>query len=47
MYVEKGKVRVPELAGGQWINSEPVSISQLKNKVVLVDFWDYTCVNCI
>jgi len=47
MYVEKGKVRIPELAGGQWINSQPVSIKLLKDKVVLVDFWDYTCVNCI
>ena len=32
-----------------WINSEPVTIAQLVNdgKVVLVDFWTYTCVNCL
>lgn len=32
-----------------WINSEPFSIQQTldQNKVVLVDFWTYTCVNCI
>ena len=30
-----------------WINSEPLNISELKGKVVLVDFWTYTCVNCI
>ena len=32
-----------------WINSEPVSIQEEldKNNVVLVDFWTYTCVNCI
>ncbi len=32
-----------------WINSEPISIQQTldENKVVLVDFWTYTCVNCI
>lgn len=30
-----------------WINSDPLSISGLKGKVVLVDFWTYTCVNCI
>lgn len=47
MYVEKGKVRIPELSGGNWINSEPVRIKEIKNKVILVDFWDYTCVNCI
>lgn len=32
-----------------WINSDPISIQQTldENKVVLVDFWTYTCVNCI
>ena len=32
-----------------WINSDPTSISQLtsEGKVVLVDFWTYTCVNCL
>jgi thiol-disulfide isomerase/thioredoxin len=48
MYVEKGKVHIPELIGGKWINSEPISIRELRGqKVVLIDFWDYTCVNCI
>ena len=38
----------PELAGiVAWINSEPLAIGGLKGKVVLVDFWTYTCVNCI
>ena len=30
-----------------WINSPPLTISQLKGKVVLVDFWTYSCINCI
>ncbi len=32
-----------------WINSEPTSIAELNSqgKVVLVDFWTYTCVNCL
>lgn len=30
-----------------WINSEPLKVEELKGKVVLVDFWTYTCVNCI
>ena len=30
-----------------WINTEPLTLEQLKGKVVLVDFWTYTCVNCI
>jgi thiol-disulfide isomerase/thioredoxin len=30
-----------------WINSPPLTVKQLKGKVVLVDFWDYSCINCI
>jgi thiol-disulfide isomerase/thioredoxin len=30
-----------------WINSEPLSITKLKGKMVLIDFWTYTCINCI
>ncbi len=39
----------PDFLGGTtWLNSEPLSLkSNLKNKVVLVDFWTYTCINCI
>jgi len=38
----------PELIqGGDWFNSEPLKIKELKGKVVLVDFWTYTCINCI
>ena len=38
----------PELAGIKaWINAEPLKLSDLRGKVVLVDFWTYTCVNCI
>ena len=38
----------PEFAGTQeWINSEPLSMDGLLGKVVLIDFWTYTCVNCI
>ncbi len=46
MKVEKGKVRAPEI-GHVWLNSSPLSFRQLRGRVVLVDFWDYTCVNCI
>jgi thiol-disulfide isomerase/thioredoxin len=44
--VEKGKVRAPEI-GRVWLNSTPLSFRQLRGRAVLVDFWDYTCVNCI
>jgi cytochrome c biogenesis protein CcdA/thiol-disulfide isomerase/thioredoxin len=30
-----------------WLNSKPISMQDLKGKVVLVDFWTYTCINCI
>ena len=46
MRVEKGQVRAPEI-GRVWLNSPPLSFRQLRGRVVLVDFWDYTCVNCI
>ena len=37
-----------ELVGNQaWINSDPLTIDGLQGKVVLVDFWTYTCINCI
>ena len=34
------------ISGGQWINSSPLTIESLRGKVVLVDFWTYTCINC-
>ncbi len=38
----------PSLAGGgPWINSPPLDFAALKGKVVLVDFWTYSCINCI
>lgn len=46
MNFEKGRVRAPEI-GRIWINSPPLSLRQLRGKAVLIDFWDYTCVNCI
>ena len=39
---------MPELGDGQWLNSDgPLSKEQLRGHVVLLDFWDYTCANCI
>jgi cytochrome c biogenesis protein CcdA/peroxiredoxin len=38
----------PEFVGLEsWINSEPKTIQNLEGKVVLVDFWTYSCINCI
>jgi thiol-disulfide isomerase/thioredoxin len=30
-----------------WLNSAPLSLAALRGKVVLVDFWTYSCINCI
>ncbi|HJU59509.1 MAG TPA: thioredoxin family protein [Nitrososphaeraceae archaeon] len=31
----------------EYINTKPISLDNLKDKVVLVDFWTYSCINCI
>ncbi|ARM88752.1 cytochrome-c biogenesis protein [Rhizobium sp. CIAT894] len=38
----------PSLDGAvEWLNSKPLTMEQLRGKVVLVDFWTYSCINCI
>jgi thiol-disulfide isomerase/thioredoxin len=40
--------QAPDFLGIQaWINSPALHISQLRGKVVLIDFWTYSCINCI
>lgn len=40
--------KAPSIDGiDAWINSQPIQLSQLKGKVVLIDFWTYSCINCI
>ncbi len=39
---------LPSLAGAtEWINSPPLTPESLRGKVVLVDFWTYSCINCL
>jgi cytochrome c biogenesis protein CcdA/thiol-disulfide isomerase/thioredoxin len=39
---------LPSLTGAvEWLNSPPLTPEQLKGKVVLVDFWTYSCINCL
>jgi thiol-disulfide isomerase/thioredoxin len=38
----------PDFAGiNNWFNSKPLSMADLRGKVVLVNFWTYGCVNCV
>jgi len=40
--------QMPSLAGATaWLNSPPLDAQQLRGKVVLVDFWTYSCINCL
>src|SRR5437867_6519802 len=46
---ENGRIRAPELTGHRaWLNTDkPLSLSALRGKVVLLDFWTYGCINCM
>src|SRR5215212_8801194 len=38
----------PQFAGiSAWLHSRPLTLEQLRGKVVLVDFWTYSCINCL
>ncbi len=40
--------RAPNFAGlSEWINTEPLTMQKLRGKVVLIDFWTYSCINCL
>lgn len=45
---KKTVIEMPEFLGiDQWLNSPPLTKEALKGKVVLIDFWTYSCVNCV
>ena len=45
-YKSSESAAAPELAAGEWINSEPLKLKDLRGRVVLVEFWTFGCYNC-
>jgi thiol-disulfide isomerase/thioredoxin len=39
--------RVPEIYGDYWLNSDPIQLAGLRGYVLLIEFWDYSCVRCL
>ncbi len=47
-YLKGPFVRMPEFGPGQWLNSPwPITKNRLFGNVVLIDFWDFSCINCL
>jgi thiol-disulfide isomerase/thioredoxin len=42
----KDAMQAPAFAEGVWINSAPLTLDQLRGRVVVVDFWTFACFNC-
>lgn len=48
MSLDYEAVRAPELRGTVWLNTErPLSLQDVRGKLVLLDFWTYCCINCL
>ena len=46
MRLDPKTVHAPEI-GPVWLNSPPLTLRQMRGRIVLLDFWDFSCVNCI
>jgi thiol-disulfide isomerase/thioredoxin len=46
MRLDPKTVHAPEI-GPVWLNSPPLTLRQLRGRVILLDFWDFSCVNCL
>ena len=45
---QSGPVRAPEFPTGiTWLQGGPLKLADLRGRPVLIDFWDYTCINCL
>jgi len=45
-YKSSESAAAPELATGNWINSGPLQLKDLRGRVVLIEFWTFGCYNC-
>lgn len=45
-YKSSESANAPDLASGDWINSEPLQLKDLRSRVVLIEFWTFGCINC-
>jgi thiol-disulfide isomerase/thioredoxin len=45
-YESSESASAPELATGDWINSEALKLKDLRGRVVLIEFWTFGCYNC-
>ena len=45
-YKSSESATASDLASGQWINSEPLKLTDLRGRVVLIEFWTFGCINC-
>lgn len=42
------RIHAPELAPGEWLNApRPIRLAEWRGRAVLVDIWDFTCLNCL
>jgi thiol-disulfide isomerase/thioredoxin len=45
-YKSSESATAPELATGEWINSQPLALNELRGRVVVIEFWTFGCYNC-
>ena len=46
--MEQGIIRAPDFpAGMEWLNTGPLSLTELRGKIVILDFWTSCCINCL
>ena len=46
VYKSSEAATAPDLATGEWINSDPLKLKDLRGRVVLIEFWTFGCYNC-